>query len=300
MARARSTRLTIGCAGRQVVVSAREARVRRAIVAAFGHACEPPQAAPVACLTLRRTRAGYAVAGGSEPDSGDGTLVDALRSLRYQATLHLMAARPDLVWLHAAAVARDGRALLITGPGGSGKSSLATALVDMGFRYLGDDVIPLDPASGTAYPFPVTPAVRSTPGGRLPREAVATLPRVDVKLDAIRIAPAPVPVAVVVFPVYTGRLVEMRRWPPARTALDLLRHCLNFERHGAETIRALCALAATWSAIGLRFDHAGRAAAALAAAVADGRSAAAFLRHRRGMVPATKARPSAMSSSSHA
>ena len=248
--------------------------MRKAIAASFGQARQPPQANPFARLTLRRTRRGYVIEGGREPDSTDGTLADGLRSLRYQATLRLMDARPDLVWLHAAAVARDGRALLIVGPGGSGKSSLATELVDMGYCYLGDDVIPVDPVSGTAYPFPVTPAVRSAPGGRLPRGAVATLPRVEVELDATRVASAPVPVGLVVFPAYTGRLVEMRRWPPARTALDLLRHCLSFDRHGEQTVRALCPLAATWPAIGLRFDDAGRAAAALAAAVADGRAAA--------------------------
>jgi hypothetical protein len=276
--------------------------VRRAIVAAFGHARQPPDADPVARLTLRRTRRGYAVEGGREPDSTDGTLADGLRSLRYQATLHLMDARPDLVWLHAAAVARDGRALLIAGPGGSGKSSLATELVGMGFRYLGDDAIPLDPLSGTVYPFPVTPAIRAALGGRLPREAVATLPRFEVELDATRVASSPVPVGLVVFPVYTGRPIEMRRWPPARTALDLLRHCLSFERHGKETVRALCPLAATWPAIGLRFDHAGRAASALAAAVADGRAMGRAgpnsLRHRTSPAAVTTARPSAISSSS--
>ena len=294
--------LTIGCAGRQVVIAARGARVQSAIAATFGHAHQPPQANPVARLTLRRTRGGYAVVGGCEPDSTDGTLADAIRSLRYQATLHLMAARPDLVWLHAAAVSRDGRALLIAGPGGSGKSSLATELVGVGFCYLGDDVIPLDPVSGTAFPFPVTPAVRSTPGGRLPRKAVATLPRFEVELDAARVAPAPVPVRLVVFPAYTGRLVNMRSWPPARTALDLLRHCLNFERHGEPTVRALCSLAATWSAIGLRFDHAGRAAVALAAAWRTGGPRRAppreSLRQSAGTAGETMARPRAISSSS--
>jgi hypothetical protein len=266
--------LAVGCAGRQVLIEAREPRVRRAVAATFGQACQPPQGNPIARLTLRRVRGGYAILGSCEPHSADGTLADALRSLRYQATLHLIAVRPDLVWLHAAAVARDGRALLIAGPGGSGKSSLATELVGVGFRYLGDDVIPLDPVRGIAYPFPVTPTVRSRPSGPLPREAVATLPRFAVALDAIRVAPGPVPVGLVLFPGYARRLGEVRPWPPARTAVDLIRHCLNFKQHGEHMVRALCSLAATWPAIGLRFDDAGRAAQALAAAVANGRAAA--------------------------
>ena len=60
-----------------------------------------------------------------------------------------MKARPDLLWLHAAGVARDGHAVLITGPSGSGKSRLATRLIAEGFAYLGDDVLPFDPRTSS-------------------------------------------------------------------------------------------------------------------------------------------------------
>lgn len=45
---------------------------------------------------------------------------------------------PPLV-LHAGCVALDGRGLLITGPAGSGKSSLALALMALGARLVADD-----------------------------------------------------------------------------------------------------------------------------------------------------------------
>jgi serine kinase of HPr protein (carbohydrate metabolism regulator) len=41
--------------------------------------------------------------------------------------------------LHASTVARDGRAVLISGPSGSGKSDLALRLLDQGFTLVSDD-----------------------------------------------------------------------------------------------------------------------------------------------------------------
>ena len=40
---------------------------------------------------------------------------------------------------HASTVAADGRAVLITGPSGSGKSDLALRLIDRGFTLVSDD-----------------------------------------------------------------------------------------------------------------------------------------------------------------
>jgi serine kinase of HPr protein (carbohydrate metabolism regulator) len=49
------------------------------------------------------------------------------------------AARPSSETLHASTVALDGRAVLISGPSGSGKSDLALRLLDRGFTLVSDD-----------------------------------------------------------------------------------------------------------------------------------------------------------------
>ena len=52
------------------------------------------------------------------------------------------------------AVAIGGRALLIEGPPGSGKSSLALALIDRGAVLVGDDGIALDERDGALWSLP--------------------------------------------------------------------------------------------------------------------------------------------------
>lgn len=56
--------------------------------------------------------------------------------------------------LHASAVERDGRVLVMTGASGSGKSTLAALLACRGWRFLGDEFVLLDPLSGDIMPFP--------------------------------------------------------------------------------------------------------------------------------------------------
>ena len=56
--------------------------------------------------------------------------------------------------LQASAVAIDGRALLIEGPPGSDKSTLALALIDRGAGLIGDDAVTLTPSAGVLIASP--------------------------------------------------------------------------------------------------------------------------------------------------
>lgn len=56
--------------------------------------------------------------------------------------------------LHASAVERDGKVLVMTGESGSGKSTLAAMLGERGWRFMGDEFALLGLGDGIVYPFP--------------------------------------------------------------------------------------------------------------------------------------------------
>ncbi|HEY2054834.1 MAG TPA: hypothetical protein VGH14_12955 [Solirubrobacterales bacterium] len=59
--------------------------------------------------------------------------------------------------LHAAAVADEGGAILVAGPSGGGKSSLALELVRRGRRFLADDIVVLERREGGIVAHPAGP-----------------------------------------------------------------------------------------------------------------------------------------------
>ena len=56
--------------------------------------------------------------------------------------------------LHAAAVERGGKAIILPGESGSGKSTLAALLGEQGWRLMSDEFVMIDLATGLALPFP--------------------------------------------------------------------------------------------------------------------------------------------------
>jgi hypothetical protein len=261
----RSAGLTpVGALGRQVVVRTTARAGMRAVAALFRNMREPLRSDVLGSLALRRVRTGWIVSGGPDVDDFHGPWSHARWELRDRITSLLMNARPDLLWLHAAGVAHADHAVLITGPSGSGKSVLSARLIAHGFNHLGDDILPVDPCTRMAYPFPVMPSVRSGPARYLLTADARRLPKRDVDVRQPQVATRPLPIAMIVFPRFAPGPSLMQRVPPGRVAIDLLRQCRDFERHRDGAVRAMSALAATVPAWTLSFVDSERGADAIA------------------------------------
>lgn len=71
--------------------------------------------------------------------------------------LRFLAARRDVLFLHASAVERDGSSILLTGPGGAGKtttSALVLARGDEEWRYHADDYVVVDAGNRRSFAYP--------------------------------------------------------------------------------------------------------------------------------------------------
>jgi HprK-related kinase A len=88
------------------------------------------------------------------PDTAPLPLAHALLAAEMGMNLQVALGHRRHLLLHAAAVERGGRAIVMTGESGAGKSTLATLLGARGWRFMGDEFVLLDPASGMIHAFP--------------------------------------------------------------------------------------------------------------------------------------------------
>ena len=88
------------------------------------------------------------------PDAAPLPLAQALLAAEMGMNLQMALGWRRHLILHASAVEKDGKALIMTGASGSGKSTLSAMLGNKGWRFLGDEFVLLNLVSGEVAPYP--------------------------------------------------------------------------------------------------------------------------------------------------
>lgn len=102
---------------------------------------------------------GYVFTREGSPVSRRLDLDFALTLLENQLRIYIGLHAPNRIFVHAGAVANEGRAIVIPGPSFSGKSSLVLALVRAGAVYYSDEFAVID-EQGLVHPYPKSLSLR--------------------------------------------------------------------------------------------------------------------------------------------
>jgi HprK-related kinase A len=159
----------------------------------------------------------------------------------------------QFLMFHSAVVEKGGRAAILAGPPGSGKSTLCVALLARGWRLLSDEFALLDPARGCLQPIPrpvalkgasIKLAERLLPCCRIGRifapTRKGTLAHLRPPTDAVERQAEPALPAWVLFPTHADN-ADTRLLPLRKGAgfLRLEKNCFNYDELGRTAFDAL-------------------------------------------------------------
>ena len=154
------------------------------------------------------------------------TLNKALDHLEWSITTRILHAHRHFLQIHAAALVADEGALIIVGPSGSGKSSLALSLLLQGWKCLSDEIVFIDPSSCSILSFPRNFHVS--------RETLKHFPTLDIGDDQLAFTDA------------SGKLrIDPDLITGAWTTISAQPWCIVFPAHGPDYPTALTPLGET-------------------------------------------------------
>jgi hypothetical protein len=112
---------------------------------------------------LRRNAAGFVLERAGRAPLTAAETGELLFLLEKDVTIELQKLRRDLFFLHAAALTWQEQAVLVVGASGAGKSTLAWALCHHGFRYLSDELAPIELGALHVHAYPHALCLKSAP-----------------------------------------------------------------------------------------------------------------------------------------
>ncbi len=241
--------------------------------------------APVATVRLEAARPWRRIIRPAVHIRGDYTIPDALPLPLSQGLLAAemgMNLQVALGWrqhllLHASAVERDGRAIIMVGASGSGKSTLAALLGEGDWRLMGDEFAMLAPAAGQVHAFPrlislknesvaemsarvaadrLGPVITGTPKG--------TIRHLVPRADAIAAMDVPAQPALLLFPEFGGE-AGLAPVAPSDAFMRLTESSTNYVALGEPAFAALTQLVRNVPAVSIGYASSADGVAAVTA-----------------------------------
>jgi HprK-related kinase A len=190
------------------------------------------------------------------PDAAPLPLAQGLLAAEMGMNLQMALAQRGYLLLHASAVERGGKAVVMTGISGAGKSTLAALLMARGWRLMGDEFVLVDPATLSAYAFPRLISLKNQaialvrerlPEGRF-GPLLAGTPKGDIRhlvpdARAIAAMEEGARIGLILFPRY-GFAVAERPVPGSEAFVRLTQASTNYVALGERGFDALAALSA--------------------------------------------------------
>jgi HprK-related kinase A len=174
----------------------------------------------------------------------------------------------EYLMFHAAVLERTGRALLLPGVPGSGKSTLCAALAYRGWRLLSDEICLYRPETGEVTPIPrpiplknqsISVFRRFVPeaelGPTFPKTRKGAVAHVKPPVNSLERVGEPARPAWVVFPRYRERATALLQdTPKGLSFLKLANSSFNYELQGARGFKGTSDLIGSCATFSLEFD----------------------------------------------
>lgn len=190
--------------------------------------------------------------------SDDGTFIYLFEK---ELTIELQRRRPDLYFLHAAALEFGGKAILLVAPSGGGKSTQAWGLLHHGFHYLSDELAPVNLRSMSVTPYPHALCLKNEPprGYSLPVGILRTRRTLHVPTTKLpsRTVLRPVRLGAVLFLEYCAAestAASLQQVSKGEAAARLFTQALNPLAHREDGLAAAATIACQAACYRLRFN----------------------------------------------
>ena len=182
---------------------------------------------------------------------------DFLFQIEKEITIEVQKHRSDLYFLHAAVLDYDGLGLALVANSGGGKSTTTWALCHHGFRYLSDELAPVNLKLLEVFPYSHALNLKRRPPSPydLPEQTIRTSRTLHIPITAFpgRAGGAPTRLAAIFFVSYRPdeRSPKATRISQAEAATRLFANALNPLAHPGEGLDGVLEIAARCSSFEL-------------------------------------------------